>query len=131
MQNTSEHYEFTPIILSPSSRRVSQRNILGHLIAVNHQGTGQVTSIDERGLSFGCLYKHQFPQEWRMDILDSKGSHIKHLKVRKIWEEINPHSNFEIEIGVEFSEISFYQQEELTSILSNLQYYVNSGMTVA
>jgi hypothetical protein len=66
-----------------------------------------------------------------MDILDSKGSHIKHLKVRKIWEEINPHSNFEIEIGVEFSEISFYQQEELTSILSNLQYYVNSGMTVA
>ncbi|WP_457575818.1 hypothetical protein [Desulfomarina sp.] len=130
MQNSFENFEIHPIALAPSRKRMDQRNILGHLIAINHQGTGQVTSMDERGLSFGCLYQHQFPDEWRMDILDSKGCHIKQLKVRKIWEEINPESNFEVEIGVEFSQISSYQQEGLDNILSNLHYYVNSRMTV-
>ncbi len=130
MQNSFENFEIHPVVLPPSRKRMDQRNILGHLIAINNQGTGQVTSIDERGLSFGCLYRHQFPEEWQMDIIDSKGCHIKQLSVRKIWEEINPESNFEIEIGVEFSETSSYQREELGNILSNLQYYINSGMTV-
>ena len=130
MQNSYENIEIPPVVLSPSRKRVNQRNILGHLIAINHQGTGQVTSMDERGLSFGCLYQHQFPEEWRMDILDSRGCHIKQLNVRKIWEEINPGSDFEIEIGVEFSEITSLQQKELRNILSNLQYYFSTRLTV-
>ncbi len=130
MQNSFENFEIQPVILPPSRKGMARRNLLGHLIAINHQGTGQVTSIDARGLSFGCLYRHQFPEQWQMDILDSKGCHIKQLSVKKIWEEINPESNFEVEIGVEFSEISSYQREELDNILSNLQYYINNRMTV-
>lgn len=113
----------TPCI--PEQRRNS-RYMVAHLITINTRGTGQVINIGKRGLSFGCLYHHDFPEEWAMDILDAKGSHIKKIQVRKIWEVAKEGEccieNFDIEVGVEFVNLSTLQSEELNSLLINLDF---------
>ena len=105
-------------------RRRSDRYKVVHLLAITDRGTGQIGDIGREGLAFGCLYPHKFPESWVMDILDAKGSHIKQLRVRKIWERTIGHpdlpAKFELEIGVEFIEITPAQEDELDYLLSNL-----------
>ena len=111
----------TPYI---SEQRRNLRHMVAHLITINTRGTGQVINIGKRGLSFGCLYHHDFPKEWTMDILDAKGSHIKKLQVRKVWEVAKEDGycveNFDVEVGVEFVNLSTLQSEELNSLLIHL-----------
>jgi hypothetical protein len=58
-----------------------------------------------------------------MDILDSRGSHLKRLQVKRLWEERGSAGNFEVEIGVEFTGLSLHQKEELNNLLTNLDFF--------
>jgi hypothetical protein len=94
-----------------------------NLLAITDRGTGRILDINREGLSFGCLYPHTFPNEFHIDILDTKGSHIKKLKVRKRRETNGdyqePAGIFELVIGIEFAEITAFQAEELDYLLDN------------
>jgi hypothetical protein len=106
-----------------SEQRKDQRHEIINLLAVTEKGTGQILDINGAGLSFGCLYPHDFPHEFHMDILDAKGSHIKKIKVRKMRETTNyfedPLSTFELVIGVEFFALTSVQADELAYLLEN------------
>lgn len=106
-----------------SEQRKNDRHEVINLLAITDRGTGQILDINREGLSFGCLYPHTFPNEFHIDILDAKSSHIKKLKVRKRRETTNdyqePAGIFELVVGVEFSEITAFQAEELDYLLDN------------
>lgn len=106
-----------------SEQRKNDRHEVINLLAITDRGTGQILDINREGLSFGCLYPHTFPNEFHIDILDAKSSHIKKLKVRKRRETTGdyqePAGVFELVIGVEFSEITASQAEELNYLLDN------------
>lgn len=114
-----------------SEQRKNDRHEVSNLLAITDRGTGQILDINREGLSFGCLYPHSFPNEFHIDILDARGSHIKKLKVRKMRETNSDDQDlagfFELVIGVEFSEISASQAEDLDHLLNNniylLDYY--------
>lgn len=100
--------------------RFSEVNLLG----ITRRGTAKITDIGRDGLSFGCLYRHVFPASWSMDIINAKGVHLKQLIVRKVWERDSGHpdlsDSFELEIGVEFMDLTPRQEKELDLLLSNL-----------
>ena len=108
-----------------SEQRINERHEVIHLLAITERGTGQIMDISHKGLSFGCLYPHVFPNEFYLDILDAKGSHIKKVKVQKMWEidsDCNdPSAIFELVIGVEFAELSAFQKDELKYLLDNIE----------
>lgn len=108
-------------------RRRSERFKIVHILAITGRGTGQIVDISREGLSFGCLYPHKFPDTWLMDILDAKGSHIKQIEVRKIWERTIGHpelsTKFELEVGVEFTDLTASQEEEIDFLLDNLDLF--------
>jgi hypothetical protein len=108
-----------------SEQRKIQRHDIIHLLAITERGTGQVLDISREGLSFGCLYPHAFQNEFYVDILDTKGSHIKKLKVRKMWETSGHYkdssSMFELVVGVEFAELTSDQSDELNYLFANLE----------
>lgn len=95
-----------------------------YLLVITGRGTGKVLDIGREGLSFGCLYHHAFPPVWSLDIINARGVHLKNLGVRKIWEKINDHTdlscNFELEIGVEFIDLTPGQENELDIFLNNM-----------
>ncbi len=121
MTQISYHQQTAETLCVPEQRN-SNRYQTQHLLAITPKGTGQIIDISRAGLSFGCLYPHYFQNEWVMDILDAQGTHIKRLRVRKIWQRGESHANisaeFEMEIGVEFLELTQNQIHEL-EILSN------------
>lgn len=104
-----------------SEQRKNDHHEVINLLAITDRGTGQILDINREGLSFGCLYPHTFPNEFHIDILNARGSHIKKLKVRKRREtnddDQEPAGIFELVIGVEFAEISAFQAEELDYLL--------------
>ena len=106
-----------------ADQRKNQRHDVVNLLAVTERGTGQILDINLQGLSFGCLYPHDFPQEFILDILDAKGSHIKKLNVRKVREtsDNRKHYNggFELVIGVEFYDLTTTQLNELCYLLNS------------
>lgn len=108
-------------------RRRNERFKIVHILAITGRGTGQIVDISREGLSFGCLYPHKFPDTWPMDILDAKGSHIKQIQVRKIWERTLGHpelsTKFELEVGVEFIDLTALQAEEIDFLLDNLDLF--------
>ncbi len=120
MDNCTGSY-VTAVPVIPEQRR-NIRFTACQLITVHTFGAGKVTNIGRGGLSFGCLYRHEFPQKWTMDLLNAKGSHIKNLQVRKVWEVVETGAlnipDFEIEIGVEFVELSLMQSRDLNSVHS-------------
>lgn len=107
-------------------RRRSDRYKIVHILAITGRGTGQILDISREGLSFGCLYPHKFPDAWSMDILDAKGSHIKQLQVRKIWERTAGYpelsDEFDLEVGVEFTGLTALQADELDFLFDNLDF---------
>ncbi len=107
-----------------TKRRKNERYKIIHILAITSRGTGQILDIGREGLSFGCLYPHSFPETWSMDILDAKGSHIRELQVKKIWERKIGHpelsAKYELEVGVEFTELTDTQSDELDFLLENL-----------
>jgi hypothetical protein len=110
-----------------SDQRRTQRQEVINLLAVTERGTGQILDISRKGISFGCLYPHTFPNEFYLDILDAKGTHIKKIKVRKIretnGEEQDPLEIFELVVGVEFSSLSPSQSHELGYLLETMETY--------
>lgn len=104
-------------------QRENHRNEIINLLVVTERGTGQILDIHREGLSFGCLYPHTFPNEFFIDILDAKGSHIKKIKVQKMWETIGdyqePGAMFELVVGVEFSRLTSSQESKLEFLLEN------------
>jgi hypothetical protein len=116
-------------------RRRSERFKIVHILAITGRGTGQIIDISREGLSFGCLYPHKFPDTWPMDILDAKGSHIKQIQVRKIWERTLGHPElspkFELEIGVEFTDLTASQAEEIDFLLDNLDLFDGYSRTAS
>lgn len=121
MNQISVHDPTGPLYFHENRTSEQQRAV--HLLAVTERGTGQILDISSDGFSFGCLYPHKFPDAWTLDILDSQGSHIKKLKVRKIWElsKYHHHSStkFELVIGVEFVELTAMQTDGLEFVLDN------------
>jgi hypothetical protein len=95
-----------------------------NLIVITGRGSGKILDISRDGLSFGCLYPHTFPSIWSMDIIDANGIHIKHLTVHKVWEINSGHPDltekFELEIGVEFMNLTLRQEIVLEVLLNNL-----------
>lgn len=116
----------------PEPRRYSQRHTVYHMLVVTEKGTGQIIDFSSNGLSFGCLYPHEFDDIFQLDILDAKGTHIKQVQAKKIWQRngsraIHP-ERFEMEIGVEFIGLSNRQFEDLGILaekLYSLIYYSN------
>jgi hypothetical protein len=108
-----------------SEQRKSQRHEAIHLLAVTDRGTGQILNINGEGLSFGCLYPHTFPHVFFLDLLDAKGSHIKKVQVRKMWETHGEYQNssgeFELVVGVEFTELTSLQEDDLNYLLENME----------
>ena len=104
-----------------SEQRKIQRYEALNLLAITRRGTGQILDLSLEGLSFGCLYPHEFPDEFYLDILDAKGSHLKMLKVRKIWEAkgdpLGCAGTYELIVGLEFSELTAAQSCELSYLL--------------
>jgi hypothetical protein len=111
---------------NPPERRKNERKDDVHIIAVTDRGTGQIVDIGREGLSFGCLYPHNFPDTWSMDILDAKGTHIKQLRVRKIWERKIGHPDlspkFDLEVGVEFTNLTTLHEVALDYLLDNTDF---------
>ena len=124
MNQISYHQQATQALCFPEQRN-SNRCQAQHLLAITSKGTGQIIDISGAGLSFGCLYPHYFQNEWVMDILDAQGTHIKQLRVRKIWQRGENHANisteFEMEIGVEFLELTQNQIHELEILTNNIK----------
>lgn len=111
-------------------RRRNERYKIVHMLAITGRGTGQIIDIGREGLSFGCLYPHSFPETWSMDVLDARGSHIKELQVRKVWErktgDQGLSTRYELEVGVEFADLTGEQADELDFLLDNLDLYTSS-----
>lgn len=107
----------------PEQRKIVRHEAI-HLLAITERGTGQILDISSDGFSFGCLYPHTFPTEFMVDILGAKGSHIKRLKVRKMWETHSDYLDsaavFELVVGVEFSECTCSQTDELNYLLDTM-----------
>ena len=105
-------------------RRKNDRYNELDLFIITTRGTGKIIDISRDGLSFGCLYHHAFPAAWSLDIINAKGIHLKQLAVMKIWEKSNSfedrYGNFELEIGVEFTNLSERQEEQLELLFRNL-----------
>lgn len=114
-----------PETLYLSEQRINERHEVIHLLAITERGTGQILDISREGLSFGCLYPHAFPHEFYLDILDAKGSHIKKVKVRKMWEIDGDYQEdaaiFELVIGVEFTDLSLSQKDDMDDLLDNIE----------
>lgn len=111
----------TPEVRFLSEQRKSQRHRDLHLLAITNRGTGQIIDISQDGLSFGCLYPHNFPEEFSLDLLDAKGTHIKSLKVRKVWERRDTsilNGQFELEVGIEYAELTANQYADLCDLLN-------------
>lgn len=108
-----------------SDHRDDDRSRANALIAVTNRGTGQVITISREGISFGCLYPHDFPEELSIDILDGRGGHLQRLKVRKVWEMNRVRTDFckeyELVIGAQFVNLSDHQTATLEKILQNCQ----------
>jgi hypothetical protein len=106
-------------------QRHYERFHIAHLLAVTKWGTGQIFEINHRGLSFGCLYPHTFEDQWSMDILDARGSHVRDLQVEKIWEIKNSDqdllSRFELIVGVAFIKPNYKQIVEINELLENTE----------
>jgi len=124
MNEISHHQQATQTPCLPEQRS-SSRCQTQHLLAITQKGTGQIIDISGAGLSFGCLYPHYFQNEWVMDILDAQGTHIKQLRVRKIWQRSENHANilaeFEMEIGAEFLELNQNQIHEIENLIGNIK----------
>ena len=104
-------------------QRHYERLHIAHLLAVTKWGTGQIFEINHRGLSFGCLYPHKFNEQWTMDILDARGSHVKDLQVTKIWETRSTDqeimNRFELIVGVAFVKPNYKQIVEINDLLED------------
>lgn len=115
---TIENYPNASLL---SEQRKSYRSRELHLLAITNRGTGQIIDISLDGISFGCLYPHTFPEEFSLDLLDAKGTHIKKIKVRKIWERRNSsiqNNQYELEVGVELTNLTSKQYADLTDLLN-------------
>lgn len=116
-------------LLAPAVLRECRKNDryrVTHLIGVTGQGTGKILDIGRDGLSLGCLYFQTFPSVWSMDLIDARGFHLKQLKVRKVWERQSGYpefpENFELEVGVEFTNLTSRQESDLALIFDNLPF---------
>lgn len=114
------HFLETTIQQFLSEQRRSQRQIVHHLLVVTNRGTGQVIDFSCDGLSFGCLYPHNFTETFSLDILDAKGNHIKNLQAKSVWQrtagEVLLTERFEMETGVTFLNLTKSQREELEAL---------------
>lgn len=108
-----------------SEQRKFTRHEALQLLAITERGTGRILDISCEGFSFGCLYPHTFPSVFSVDILDARGTHIKKIKVRKIWETngdyLNSPAAFELLVGVEFAECTGAQIDKLDYLFESLQ----------
>lgn len=124
MNSVSFHEPTIPIQIG--DLRNAPRIETSDLLTVLKWGTGQVIDISSTGLAFGCLYPHILPEQWRMDILDAQGLHLKNVLVRKIWETAldytEPSSVFEVVTGVEFIHLTPEQSFEIKKLVERLEY---------
>lgn len=110
-----------PQALYLSEQRKFDRHEAIHLLAITERGTGQILDLSCEGFSFGCLYPHTFPAIFSVDILDAKGSHLKKIQVKKIWQTnsvyLNSPASFELVVGVKFTQCTDAQRDEITDLL--------------
>ncbi len=106
-------------------QRINLRLEVTNLIAITAKGTGKILDINQEGISFGCLYPHDFDAEMTIDILGANGIFIKDLKIVKCWENTEDsifHTEpFEITVGFEFSYLSIHQSLELAKLMRHVE----------
>lgn len=121
--------EYLHTIQTPNIKFREQRKSLRfqetHLIAITTKGTGKIIDINHEGLSFGCLYSHDFPAEMNIDILGANGIFIKDLQVIKCWENTQDsiflEEPFEITAGFEFINLTSLQSLELAKLMRHIE----------
>jgi len=112
-------------VVNFGEQRKALRYEVVQLIAITEKGTGRVLDINQDGLSIGCLYPHQFPDEMKIDILGANGVFIKELTVRKCWENGDESiffpEPFEILVGFEFSQLTGEKSRELSKLIRHIE----------
>lgn len=111
--------------ISFREQRTNLRLEVTNLIAITAKGTGKILDINQEGISFGCLYPHDFPAEMTIDILGANGIFIKGLTVEKCWENTDEsflHTEpFEITVGFEFTHLADHQSLELAKLMRHIE----------
>ncbi len=93
-------------------------------IANTPAGTCQIINVTPEGLSFKCVKKCSFSQEYSLDIYDTSGLSLELLQVRKIWEKILGNQNtpsFSTIVGVAFQNLSTQQKAQLKLYIQQLK----------
>lgn len=111
--------------ISFREQRTNLRLEVTNLIAITIKGTGKILDINQEGISFGCLYQHDFPSEMSIDILGANGIFIKDLPVVKCWENTEESifhpEPFEITVGFEFTHLTNHQSFELAKLMRHVE----------
>lgn len=119
---------------SSRGQRKTERMRGVHLLVVTSRGTGKIIDIHHNGLSFGCLYPHNFPEIFTIDILNAKGVHLKRITARKTWqrtrEDVRLSEEFELEVGVEFLALLPEQESLLAELLENQYPAIEATLSV-
>ena len=94
-------------------------------IANTPAGACQIINVTPEGLSFKCVKRCSFFQEYSLDIYDTSGLSLELLQVKKIWEK-NPRSkdaasHFSTIVGVAFQNLSRSQKEQLSLYIRQLK----------
>lgn len=85
----------------------------------------QVIDLNQGGISFRCLEKHEFPDELSIGIYDITGLSMEQLQVQKVWEKRvnspNSPASFLMAVGWEFKNLSIAQESHLRFYLQQLE----------
>jgi len=105
-------------------QRKNTRHQVSQLLVITARGTGRVINISLEGLSFGCLYPHNFPLEMKVDILGANGTFIQGVCVETCWENnyspMQRSDNFEKITGLRFINLSHEQSTDLADIIEQI-----------
>jgi hypothetical protein len=88
---------------------------------IDQRGISQVINISSGGISFRSRCKQCLLKKWKVDIVDSMGTHLQALPVEKIWESAGDKKGyapvFTTMVGVRFQHLSAAQQLALDELI--------------
>ena len=103
-----------------SSRRNTRIKVWRGII-VTPQGVGEVVNINRYGILFKCFKSHNFLGEWKIAIYDAMGLSLEQFPVVMVWEKrLVGFSAFSVEVGGEFKNLTFSQEDQLHFYLQKL-----------
>ncbi|TKB28247.1 hypothetical protein FCL47_01765 [Desulfopila sp. IMCC35006] len=108
-----------------SEPRKSKRVHVNTGIVKTPAGFCQIVNLNPDGLSFRCLKRCLFSQEWSLDIYDTSGLNLEHLQVKKIYEKqlsnLETPVQFTMLVGVAFQNLTPSQKKQLILYLRQVE----------